>query len=247
MTLPLAATLGPSAYWYLTRATGAVAMLLLTLVVALGVADVRRLSSPRVPRFLIDALHRNAALLAVLFLAIHIITTVLDGFAPISLIAAFIPFTSSYRPLWLGLGTVACDLLIALVASSLLRRQLGHRAWQAIHWCAYACWPFALIHGLGTGSDAKSGWLLALTVVCTAAILSAVAVRIWHAAPDRPVLRGAAALGALAFVIFILVWVPSGPLSAEWARRSGTPTYLLSHAERARAQALSGSVKAASR
>lgn len=237
---PLAATLGPSGYWYLTRATGAVAMLLLTIVVALGVADVRRLSSPRMPRFLIDALHRNASLLAVVFLALHIVTTLLDGFAPISLIAAFIPFTSPYRTFWLGLGTVACDLLLALVISSLLRRRIGHRTWQAIHWCAYACWPIALIHGLGTGSDAKSGWLLALTVVCIGAVLLAVAIRIWNAAPERPLARGAAALGALAFVIFILVWLPTGPLGSEWARRAGTPTYLLGHSERARAEASTG-------
>lgn len=247
MILPVASTLGPSAYWYLTRATGAVALLLLTIVVALGVADVRRVSSTRVPRFLIDALHRNAALLAVVFLAIHIVTTVLDGFAPISLLAAFIPFTSSYRPLWLGLGALACDLLIALVVSSLVRRQLGHRTWQAIHWCAYACWPLALIHGLGTGSDAKSGWLLALTLLCIAAVLVAVAVRVWKAAPQRSLVRGIAVAGALAFLIFIAIWLPTGPLGSEWARRSGTPTYLLGHAERTRAEASDDAVRTASR
>jgi sulfoxide reductase heme-binding subunit YedZ len=245
--LPLAATLGPSAYWYLTRATGAVALLLLTIVVALGVADVRRISTARVPRFVIDALHRNAALLSVLFLVIHIATTLLDGFAPISLLAAFIPFTSSYRPLWLGLGAASCDLLIALVASSLLRRHLGHRTWQAIHWCAYACWPLALIHGLGTGSDAKAGWLLALTLVCIATVLGAVAVRVWRAAPERTGARASAAFAALAFIVFIAVWLPTGPLGAEWARRSGTPAYLLGHAERAHTEANDRAVRTASR
>lgn len=232
MTSVLATTLGPSTYWYLTRATGAVSLLLLTVVVALGVVDVRRISTARVPRFVIDGLHRSAALLAVLFLAIHIVTTVLDGFAPISLLAAFVPFTSSYRPLWLSLGTVSCDLLIALVASSLLRRHIGHRAWQAIHWCAYACWPLALVHGLGTGSDAKAGWLLALTLVCIAVVLIAVAMRVWQA-PERMLARAIATTAAVGFVLFIAIWLPTGPLGSEWPRRAGTPAYLLAHVERA--------------
>lgn len=231
----LATTIGPSAYWYLTRATGAVALLLLTVVVALGVADVRRWSSPRFPRFLIDALHRNVALLAVLFLTLHILTTLLDGFAPISLLAAFVPFTSAYRPLWLGLGAIACDLLIALVASSLLRRHIGHRTWQAIHWCAYACWPLALVHGFGTGSDAKSGWLLALSILCIAVVIAAIAGRVWNGTPEHARVRAMAVAATAAFAVFLAIWLPSGPLGSEWARRAGTPSYLLSHVERSSA------------
>jgi methionine sulfoxide reductase heme-binding subunit len=233
----LASTLGPSAYWYLTRATGAVALLLLTLVVALGIIDVRRFGTPRWPRFVIDGLHRNAALLSIVFVVLHIVTTVLDGFAPISLIAGVVPFTSAYRTFWLGLGTVAFDLLLALVISSLLRRRLGHRAWQAIHWLAYACWPLALIHGFGTGSDAASGWLLTLSLVCTAIVIGAVGVRIYHGAPERSRVRVAAVAAAAAFALFLAIWLPTGPLGSEWARRSGTPPDLLAHSERARPNA----------
>ena len=103
MNVVLAAS-GGSAYWYLTRSTGAVALLLLTLAIVLGVVDVRRWSTPRWPRFIVDSLHRNVSLLAMTFLAVHIITSVLDSFAPISLLDAFVPFAGSYRPFWLGLG-----------------------------------------------------------------------------------------------------------------------------------------------
>src|SRR5689334_20495846 len=92
-----------TAMWYLTRSTGAVSLILLTRAVALGVVDVRRWSSPRWPRFLLDALHRNAALLAMVFLVVHILTSVIDGFAPIGLTDAIIPFKGAYRPFWLGL------------------------------------------------------------------------------------------------------------------------------------------------
>ena len=146
MSLPLAAT-GGSAYWYLTRSTGAVALLLLTAAVALGVVDVRRWSTPRWPRFVVDSLHRNVSLLAMAFLALHIVTSVLDSFAPISLLDAFVPFAGSYRPFWLGLGAVAFDLLLAVTITSLLRQRMGYASWRAIHWLTYASWPIALLHG----------------------------------------------------------------------------------------------------
>lgn len=234
MSAVLAATSGPSIAWYLTRATGAVAMLLLTASVALGILDVGRYSSQRWPRFVLDALHRNVSLLAVVFLTLHIVTTVLDTFAHISIVAAFIPFTSSYRPFWLGLGALACDLLLALVITSLLRRRLGFSAWRATHWLAYACWPIALLHGLGTGSDVKSAWMLLLSVACVLVVIAAVLTRLLRGWPENARVRGGALAATGAFALFLVVWLPSGPLGSEWARRSGTPTSMLPHASTTR-------------
>jgi methionine sulfoxide reductase heme-binding subunit len=229
MSAPLAAA-GGSAYWYLTRSTGAMALLLLTLAIALGVVDVKRWSTSRWPRFVVDSMHRNISLLAMVFLLLHILTSVLDGFASIPLIDAFIPFIGSYRPFWLGLGAVAFDLLLAVTITSLLRQRIGYTSWRAIHWLTYASWPIALLHGLGTGSDVKSTWLLALSLACVALVAAAVLVRVLIG-PERARLRGAALGGAGLFAVFLLLWLPSGPLGSEWARRSGTPTSLLTHAK----------------
>jgi predicted ferric reductase len=228
MSTVLAAA-GPSVYWYLTRSTGAVALVLLTAAVVLGVADVRRWSRPRWPRFLVDSLHRNLSLLAVVFLGLHILTSVLDSFAPISLLDAVVPFAGSYRPFWLGLGAIASDLLLAVAITSLVRRRLGFASWRAVHWLAYASWPIALLHGFGTGSDAKSTWLLMLSVACLIVVLGAVLVRVLDGWPANLRLRSAALAGAAAFSLFLLLWLPGGPLGSEWARRSGTPTALLGH------------------
>jgi methionine sulfoxide reductase heme-binding subunit len=225
----LAASSGGSAYWYLTRSTGGVALLLLTFAIALGVVDVRRWSTPRWPRFLVDSLHRNVSLLAIVFLVLHILTSVLDSFAPISLLDTFVPFAGSYRPLWLGLGAISFDLLIAVTLTSMLRQRVGYSSWRAIHWLTYASWPVALLHGLGTGSDATSTWLLALSTFCAAMVLAAVLVRVAAGWPEHLARRGAALGGAGVFSLFLLVWLPVGPLGSEWARRSGTPKALLGH------------------
>jgi predicted ferric reductase len=221
------AAAGPSAYWYLTRSTGTVALLLLTGAVVLGVVDVRRWSTPRWPRFVVDSLHRSLSLLAMVFLALHILTAVLDSFASISLLDAFVPFVGSYRPFWLGLGAVSFDLLLAVTITSLLRRRLGYASWRAVHWLAYASWPVALLHGLGTGSDVKATWLLLLSAACLALVLAAVLVRVAAGWPENLGRRGIALGGAGLFALFLLLWLPGGPLGSEWARRSGTPSSLL--------------------
>jgi predicted ferric reductase len=223
------ASAGPSAYWYLTRATGAVALLLLSIAIALGVIDVERWSSLSLPRFVLDSLHRNASLLATVFIVVHILTSVLDSFASISIADAFVPFVGAYRPLWLGLGAVAFDLILAVVLTSLLRARMGFSTWRTVHWLTYASWPIALVHGFGTGSDANSGWLLALSAACTALVVGAVLARVVVGWPADIAWRGAALAGSGAFALFMLLWLPNGPLGREWARRSGTPKTLLAH------------------
>jgi methionine sulfoxide reductase heme-binding subunit len=226
MSLPLASG---SLSWYLTRSTGAVALILLTASVVLGVADVRRISSERWPRFVIDALHRNVALLSVIFLVVHIITAVLDTFTSIPLIDAVVPFIGSYRPFWLGLGAVSFDLILAVTITSLLRQRLGYSTWRAVHWLSYASWPIALVHGLGTGSDTKGTWMLTLDLLCLVAVFFALGTRLSTIWPNYPE-RGRATLGgAVVFLVFLAFWVPSGPLATDWAKRSGTPTTNLHH------------------
>ena len=119
-------------------------LLLLTASVVLGIGEVRAWRPAGTPRFAVAAMHRTVSLLAVALLAVHIVTTLLDPFPPIGAVNAVVPFQTDYRPLWLGLGTVASDLLVALAVTSLVRRRLGYRVWRGLHWLAYACWPVAL-------------------------------------------------------------------------------------------------------
>jgi DMSO/TMAO reductase YedYZ heme-binding membrane subunit len=220
-------TAAPSPLWYLTRGTGLVTLVLLTASVVLGIMEVRRWAPAGSPRFALVTLHRAASLMVIALLAVHVLTAVLDSFAPIRLVDAVLPFTGRYRPLWLGLGALALDLLVAITVTSLVRRRLGLRAWRGVHWLAYACWPVALVHGWGTGSDARTGWMLATTLACGAAVVAAVTWRLAAGWPEHPRVRTGAAGACVGLVAFAAAWLPQGPLADGWARRSGTPPRLL--------------------
>ena len=154
-----------------------VAILLLSGSVALGIVVTMRPKIRNWPRWMTEGLHRNISLLATCFLGMHILTTVIDPVSPVHLVNALVPFSGSYRPLAIGLGVVAVDLLAAVVITSLLRNHISHRVWKAVHWSAYACWPFALLHGLTAGTDASAMWSEVVYVACMAAVGAAV---IWR-------------------------------------------------------------------
>jgi methionine sulfoxide reductase heme-binding subunit len=176
--------------WFATRGAGIVSLLLFTGVVSLGLLTVVRWQSPSWPRFLTTGLHRNVALLAVVFLAVHIVTAILDPFTSLGVVAAAIPFASSYRPLWVGLGVIAFDLMLAVLITSLMRERIGQRAWRAIHWLSYGFWPLALAHGLGAGSDSFAPWMLGIDVACVAVVGLALAWRVSAGRSNRSQLAG---------------------------------------------------------
>ncbi len=178
------AAVDTKALWYVTRGSGVVTLLLLTAALLLGVVTSVRWSSPAWPRFVIEWFHRNVSLVVLVFLAIHVGSAVIDGFVPLRWIDAVIPFRSGYRPLWTGLGAIAFDLLVAIVVTSLLRVRVGYRAWRWVHWAAYACWPLAVAHSLGQGSDRTHGWLLPVEGLATAVVLWAVVWRLTVAFPE---------------------------------------------------------------
>ena len=225
--MTLAAATGPSAWWFLTRGTGVVALLLLTAGVVLGVLTSTRWAAPRWPRFVVSGLHRNVTLFALAFVVVHVLTTILDGYAPIGLKDAVLPFFSRYRPLWVGFGALTFDLLLVLIATSLLRARVGFRAWRYVHWLAYASWPVALVHALGTGSDARSGWFGLLAVVSAGSVIAAVLWRAIEAKAAPGSVRVAGAAAAFVLPAIVGIWAATGPLHSGWAARAGTPSNLL--------------------
>jgi sulfoxide reductase heme-binding subunit YedZ len=186
----------PNPLWYVNRGTGAVTMLLLTGSVVLGIGTTVRWKSTFWPRYINAGLHRNVSLMFVCFLAIHVIAAILDPFAKLGLSDALVPFTSSYRPLWLGMGVVAAQVAVAMVLTSAIRGWIGYGVWRLIHWLSYVSWPLALFHGLGTGSDMHAWWFQWLEAACVLSVW--VALISWRLsyAPSSRCAGGAAGLDA---------------------------------------------------
>ena len=170
--------------WYTTRGAGAVSLVLLSAVVVLGILSVLRVQTTGWPRFLTVGLHRNLALMTLFFLALHIVTAVVDPFTHLGWLTAVVPFSSYYRTFWLGLGTIAFELLLAIVLTSLVRGFIGHVAWRLVHWLTYAAWPVAVLHGFGTGTDAWTAWLFTLQAACIVVVLGAFGYRLMSGSRD---------------------------------------------------------------
>lgn len=158
------------ALWYVGRGSGVVSLLLLTVVMVLGIGSRSGRPAFGFPRFAVVSLHRSSSLMAVVFLAIHVLTLLLDPFAHLQLLDVVLPFDASYAPFWMGLGTVGLDVMAAVVVTSLLRNRIGVRAWRAVHWLAYVSWPVALLHTFGTGTDRATWWLLGLSGLSIGAV-----------------------------------------------------------------------------
>ncbi len=173
------------ALWALGRGTGLVALVVFTLSLVLGVVTRSGRDVAGLGRFGLNEVHRTAALTGVGLIAVHVGTLLFDPYAQLHVVDLVVPFLGSYRPLWLGLGTLAVDLLIVVTVVSLLRDKVGPRVFKAVHWATYALWPVALVHSLGTGTDAGSLWMDALVATCTAAVAVAVGWRLLPSYAER--------------------------------------------------------------
>jgi uncharacterized membrane protein YfcA len=163
--------------WYITRASGIVALALLTITMVLGITTTSRARARTWPGFAQQELHRRISMLSMVFLAIHVLTSILDTFVHIGWLAIIVPFASAYGRFWVATGTVALDLMVAVLASSLLRSRMKPGTWRGIHWLTYACWPIALAHTFGLGTDARERWVLAFGAVC---VLSVGVALLWR-------------------------------------------------------------------
>jgi methionine sulfoxide reductase heme-binding subunit len=164
--------------WYLNRGSGIALLLVLTGTLCLGVLSARAGRSRLVPRFAEQELHRNLGLVSLALVLGHVTTAVADSYVDIRWWQALSPVGATYKPLWLGLGSLAFDVMLAVALTSLLRHRLGHRAWRTVHVAGYLSWPLAMVHSLGIGTDASSSWGRQVGLGCLTAVAVAALVRV---------------------------------------------------------------------
>ena len=185
--------------WFIARGTGLSALVTLTVAIVLGaLASIRTRAAAR--RVIMQYLHRTAALLGLLLIALHVAAILLDSIAHVGAVGAFIPFTSPYRHTAVALGTIALYLLLIVAALGLARGRMatspaGVVTWRAIHCLSYLAWAAAVGHGLFAGTDRGQRWVQLLDAACIIAVFVAVGIRVNALDNDalrRPTSRSAA-------------------------------------------------------
>ncbi|MDO9378348.1 MAG: ferric reductase [Nocardioidaceae bacterium] len=174
--------------WYLSRGAGVAALVAFTVATAAGAltsGDRGRSAHAVDRRFLVQMLHRSAAVTGLLLLLVHAAAVVVDGYVDVSATATVVPFTSAYEPFAVGLGSLALWAFVATSVSGAVRGRLAasgplsHR-WRAVHALAYLGWALSVGHGLLAGTDAGTPWMLAISAACVAAVVGALALRLRH-------------------------------------------------------------------
>lgn len=212
----------PRLLWWIDRSAGLVSLVMLSVVTVLGILAAGRPRAARGPRSFVQALHRQLSLVATVLLGVHIGAAVADAFVPLRLVDVVVPFRAGYRPVWVGLGTLALDLLVALVVTSLLRARLGRVGWRTVHWAAYALWPLAVVHALGSGNDLHAQPVHLVGVVCVAMVLGGTGWRL-IAGTGPAWVRTAGLVVLLAVTAVATGWATQGPLVSGWAHRALAP------------------------
>jgi sulfoxide reductase heme-binding subunit YedZ len=167
--------------WAVGRGTGIMALVFLSMSVAIGIATRSGRQLLALPRFAISDVHRFVALAGTLFVAMHVGLLFLDPYAQLKAVDFVVPFLGAYRPLCQGLGTLAVDVLFVLIMTSLLRRRIGVRAFRVLHWSTYALWPLAFGHAVSNGTDAGHAWFLLIAGGCALIVIAAL---VWRTRPD---------------------------------------------------------------
>ena len=196
--------------WYAARAAGLTAYVLLSAGVVLGLTMASHRVFARWPRFGVEDIHRFVGLLVGTFVAIHVVAVAIDAWLPFSLASLIVPFTTRYRPIWVGLGIAAAELLVALAVTNHYRRRLTYRFWRRAHYLNFAVWTGATLHGLGSGTDRSSPWLLTTFAAAAAAVSAAV---VWRVGRKRTGTRiGVLACLAAVVAAAVVVGIGRGPL-----------------------------------
>jgi hypothetical protein len=174
--------------WYIARGAGLSALVLLSISTGLGALVSGRIPGRPANRVVAQYLHRTVAVLGLAVLGLHVTAILADSFAHVGWLHALVPFTAAYRPLWVGLGTLAGYGFLLAAVTGLARGRMaasesGARNWRRLHGVAYAGCGLAILHGLKAGTDSGVGWVRWLYVGCIAVVAGCVVARSLMTAP----------------------------------------------------------------
>jgi methionine sulfoxide reductase heme-binding subunit len=171
--------------WYVIRATGVIAYSLLAASVIVGLLITGRAVPGGRPRVDVYEVHTFTSLLALAFGTTHALTLLLDNFVTFSPVQVFVPFTSSYRPVSVALGVFSLYAIAVIYGSFWARRYIGYRRWRLLHYGTFAAFVLVTVHGILSGADAHTAWLVLIFSVASAAVLGLTIYRILSVQPRK--------------------------------------------------------------
>jgi methionine sulfoxide reductase heme-binding subunit len=163
-------------FWILARASGLTAYALVTASLLAGIVLKSRPFRSLKPAAVTDT-HRFLALLGLGAIALHGLTLLFDRTVHLTAAALLLPGASPYRPLPVGIGVLAAELMLVVYVSFALRRRIGTRNWRRLHWATYAIFAATTVHGLAAGTDSGQPWALAVYLAAVGAVAGAAAWR----------------------------------------------------------------------
>ena len=171
----------PKAFWYLSRSTAFVALSLMWLSMALGLAITNKMSRfwPGAPAAF--AIHEFVSLLGLGFALFHALILLGDHYIQFSLAKILLPFsTTNFKPLMVGLGQLGFYAWLLLALSFYIRPKIGQKTWRALHYASFICYGLALYHSISTGTDTRLPWVQQYYWLSGAALLFLLIYRIIH-------------------------------------------------------------------
>jgi sulfoxide reductase heme-binding subunit YedZ len=174
-------------FWFLNRAAGLAAYLLLFLAVSLGLSMTGGALERFLRRYRVYDLHRFVSLLALGLTAFHVAIVLPDQFARFGVADLLVPFAANYRPAYMAAGIFSLYLLVIVVGAFYLRQVISYRTWRVLHYATFACYTLALAHGIGAGTDTQAGWVQYLYAATAVVAFNMLVYRLLkgHARPGR--------------------------------------------------------------
>ncbi len=145
------------ALWYVTRAAGIIAYLLLWLSTVWGLAVTSKIFDPLLARAFTYDMHQFISLLGIVFTAVHVVVLVADRYLPFSIAQVLIPFIAPYRPVWVGFGIIGLYLTLLVTVTFYIRQYIGQKSFRVIHYASFAGYLAVTLHGLMAGTDSALG------------------------------------------------------------------------------------------
>ena len=194
-------------FWYLSRAAGFTAYLLLFTSVALGIAIGTRLSDRIAKRASVFDLHRFTTIVALAFTLFHVYILLGDGYFNFNVWQLSVPFLSPYRGWQTAIGIASLYALVLIITSFYVRQFIGYRAWRALHFLTFALYAGATLHGITAGSDTTQSWARLIYLLTGGAVVALILYRVQYRMPDSEAVRTVRLVSAAATVLTALVLV----------------------------------------